>query len=250
MTIPRQPRLPRASRGWVHPDLPRSATSFYSSSSLTARHSPPATIPFVFIQFRTLLHSRNSQLLSFQSFPHSLPRSPGGGGSTGSNRNLLKKSLPVSLRDHLPRCPASGHPTRSGFLTPVESTGLPTPEMRVLSEAHGGTHFRFSNFDFRVSRARACGDSRSSSLECALMQFLALTPLECAVTKTRPRKSFKMRSSEKKWGEGSPHRSRNTVHGPRPYGAPFSLLLSTVNCRLLTLSRPLFHESPVTGHCS
>src|SRR5215467_2293235 len=41
-----------------------------------------------------------------------------------------------------------------------------------------------------------------SPLECAVPRFRLLTPLECAVTKTRSPKSFRMRSSEKKWGEG------------------------------------------------
>src|SRR5215472_12646399 len=39
-----------------------------------------------------------------------------------------------------------------------------------------------------------------SPLECAVPRFRLLTPLECAVTKTRSPKSFRMRSSEKKWG--------------------------------------------------
>src|SRR5215471_2401494 len=30
-----------------------------------------------------------------------------------------------------------------------------------------------------------------------------ISPLECAVTKTRVRKSFRMRSYEKRWGEGA-----------------------------------------------
>src|SRR5215469_17650331 len=50
-------------------------------SSLPTHHSPLATdlCPFVFNILRTLLHSRNSQLLSLQSLPHSLPKTPGGG---------------------------------------------------------------------------------------------------------------------------------------------------------------------------
>ena len=43
---------------------------------------------------------------------------------------------------------------------------------------------------------------RLSSLECTLPRSRALSALECAVTKTRRRKSFRMRSSEKRWGEG------------------------------------------------
>jgi len=41
-----------------------------------------------------------------------------------------------------------------------------------------------------------------TSLECAVTENRPLTPLECAVAKTRPRKSFRMRSYEKRWGEG------------------------------------------------
>src|SRR5215472_9220282 len=42
------------------------------------------SIPFIFIQFRTLLRPPNSQPPSFQSFPHSLHKTPGGGGIPGS----------------------------------------------------------------------------------------------------------------------------------------------------------------------
>src|SRR5215472_18430481 len=41
-----------------------------------------------------------------------------------------------------------------------------------------------------------------SLLKCAVTQNATLSALECAVPKTRPCKSFRMRSSEKKWGEG------------------------------------------------
>jgi len=57
----------------------------------------------------------------------------------------------------------------------------------------GIPHFPFSLFHFRP---------RLSSLKCAVPRFRALSLLECAVTKTRRCKSFRMRSSEKKWGEG------------------------------------------------
>src|SRR5215467_15236091 len=39
-----------------------------------------------------------------------------------------------------------------------------------------------------------------SPLECAVPRFRPVTPLECAVTKIRSGKSFRMRSSEKRWG--------------------------------------------------
>src|SRR5215467_11818273 len=41
-----------------------------------------------------------------------------------------------------------------------------------------------------------------SALQCAVPHNRALTPLECAVPKTRSSKSFRMRSYEKRWGEG------------------------------------------------
>src|SRR5215831_13069556 len=42
-----------------------------------------------------------------------------------------------------------------------------------------------------------------SLLECAVTQNTTLSALECALTKTRQRKSFRMRSYEKRWGGGS-----------------------------------------------
>ena len=57
----------------------------------------------------------------------------------------------------------------------------------------GIPHFPFSLFHFRP---------RLSSLECAVPRFRALTPLECAVTKTRYHKSFRMRTYKKKGGGG------------------------------------------------
>src|SRR5215472_7174791 len=48
----------------------------------------------------------------------------------------------------------------------------------------------------------SCIRSEVSPLECAVPRFRLLTPLECAVTKTRVCKSFRMRSSEKRWGGG------------------------------------------------
>src|SRR5215472_5358523 len=39
-----------------------------------------------------------------------------------------------------------------------------------------------------------------SLLKCAVTQNATLSPLECAVTKIRSGKSFRMRSSEKRWG--------------------------------------------------
>src|SRR5215472_5503823 len=42
-----------------------------------------------------------------------------------------------------------------------------------------------------------------SPVESAVPRFPVLTPLECAVTKTRLRNPFRMRSYEKRWGGGS-----------------------------------------------
>ena len=55
-----------------------------------------------------------------------------------------------------------------------------------------------------------------SPLQCAVTQFCALSPLECAVTKKRSRKSFRMRSYEKRWGGG---------RGARPLKGKFELPL-------------------------
>ena len=65
-----------------------------------------------------------------------------------------------------------------------------------------------------------------TSLECAVPRFAVLTPLECAVAKTRPRKSFRMRSYEKRWGGG--------VH-TRFYPVTFSPVPG--------------HEPPLTSYC-
>jgi hypothetical protein len=96
-------RLPRASTGWHYADLPRSANSFYPSSLLTTRHSPLATIPFVFIQFRTLL--RNGALPTpFPSITSALfPIQRGVGGSRLPNSRFLRPHLTTfSLRYILP----------------------------------------------------------------------------------------------------------------------------------------------------
>src|SRR5215471_19687577 len=49
--------------------------------------------------------------------------------------------------------------------------------MQIARGVGGPSHFPFSLFNFRFP---------PSSLECAVPRFRALTPLECAVTKTRP----------------------------------------------------------------
>src|SRR5215472_5625131 len=74
MTVPWYARLsPMPLRHVVLQDPPRRV---YSSKS------------FLFAKFRTLLHSRISQQLSFQSFPHSLHKAPRGGGYHGATSSL------------------------------------------------------------------------------------------------------------------------------------------------------------------
>src|SRR5215831_1838744 len=56
---------------------------------------PPTSNLCLFIKFRTLFPSRNSQLLSFQPFPHSLPKTPGGISASHKNRfNACWRLLP------------------------------------------------------------------------------------------------------------------------------------------------------------
>lgn len=53
-----------------------------------------------------------------------------------------------------------------------------------------------------------------SSLECAVPRTASVTTLECAVPKMASRKSFRMRSSEKRWGGTatfSLHQRRSSV---------------------------------------
>src|SRR5215471_3808483 len=60
---------------------PRESAAVFSCPfplPIVTHHSPLRPNFFPFTLLRTLLHSRNSQLFSFQSFPHSLHRTPGG----------------------------------------------------------------------------------------------------------------------------------------------------------------------------
>src|SRR5713226_4509840 len=77
----------------------------YSSDSET-RHpliSRHCTKPLLFIPLRTLLHSSKTQLLSFQSFPHSLPKTTRVGGTHQSLPHYLLASL--SRFPQSPACP-------------------------------------------------------------------------------------------------------------------------------------------------
>src|SRR5262245_40693155 len=91
------------------------------------------------MQLRTLLHSRNSQLLSFQSLPHSLRKTPGGGGAT---------ALPPIFRIFF-QVPYA--------LTPVLLTLTKSAGVYGLSSQSGNPlaassifAFRFSVFEFRL----------------------------------------------------------------------------------------------------
>ena|SRR5215831_10432352 len=79
-------------------------------------------------------------------------------------------------------------------------------------------HFHVSSFQSAGARGASCFSHESpvtnhhslSPLQCAVPRFRLLTPLECAVTKTRSRKSFRMRSSKKSGGRGPPNSSLAT----------------------------------------
>src|SRR5579859_993696 len=59
---------------------------------------------------------------------------------------------------------------------------------------HGSVYLPFSLFHLPY---------QLSALECAVPQFPIVSLLECAVTKMGPRNSFRMRSYEKRWGDGT-----------------------------------------------
>ena len=79
----------------------------------------------------------------------------------------------------LPRCFSRNH--------------LPCMLLHRCRGGMAGSHFPFSLFHF---------PSPLSPLQCAVTRFRAVTPLECALMKTAPRKSFRMRSSKKSQGGG------------------------------------------------
>ena len=78
--------------------------------------------PFRFIKFHTLLRSRNSQILSFQSFPHSLPKTPGGGASgTGQTSPLRSFAFRISSFAFRVSCFGAQHQSPfTAFLSPTE----------------------------------------------------------------------------------------------------------------------------------
>jgi hypothetical protein len=105
---------------------------------------------------------------------------------------LARREVPKTLR---------GTPlaARSNSSNSLRITSLAAPRSLTPVESHpypknrGGPPLPFSLFDL---------PSPLTSLECAVPRFGLLSPLECAVAKMRLRNSFRMRSSEKKWGEG------------------------------------------------
>src|SRR5215472_15606459 len=89
-----------------------------------------------------------------------------------------------------------------------------------------------------------------SPLRCALPQFRPLTLLECAVPKMRPCKSFRMRSYEKRWGEGAtPRTSAKSAASILPYILPsyvcskFFVSHSYENCRGWVVFFPIWHRA-------
>src|SRR5216684_259792 len=78
----------------------RNAPRYSHPSRFISRH---CTKPLLFIPLRSLLHSSKTQLLSFQSFPHSLPKATRVGGTHQSLPHYLLASL--SRFPQSPACP-------------------------------------------------------------------------------------------------------------------------------------------------
>src|SRR5215472_8326818 len=78
----------------------------------------------------------------------------------------------------------------------------PLPVHLLLCPASGIAPCGDSAVLHRLSAVSRELSPRISLLECAVPRFLPPTPLECALTKMGSCKSFRMRSFEKRWGEG------------------------------------------------
>lgn len=72
------------------------------------------------------------------------------------------------------------------------------------TEGWGGSATGHFKYHLNSGSPNCRPSTRLTSLECAVPRLRLLTLLECAVAKNRPRNPFRMRSSEKKRGEGGP----------------------------------------------
>ena len=125
------------------------ATSFFSTfKPLTFQPvNVLRSISFTSNQFRTLLHPRNSQLLSFQSVAHSLPKTPGVGGTS---------DFPFYFSSFQPAVT----PSRLSLFSTTSNSG----NLQLLYLLHVATvgrgmwgvscHFPFSLFHFLVPISR------------------------------------------------------------------------------------------------
>ncbi len=88
---------PSSHRGSNHPTR---TTLFLNSPH--QYHSKPLTLPFVFILLRTLLPRAFRQLISFQSLPHSLPKTPGWGYASSNLPSPRRSRHPANRFAHAP----------------------------------------------------------------------------------------------------------------------------------------------------
>jgi hypothetical protein len=88
------------NRGYLLRPSNRRATFVVERRSRPCRDVPPCfrAIPFLFKPLRTLLRSRETQLFSFQSFPHSLRKTTRGGGCLWLTNPLLGSTFQRSNR--------------------------------------------------------------------------------------------------------------------------------------------------------
>jgi len=95
---------------------------------------------------------------------------------------------------------------------------------------------------------RSSSGSALSPLECAVPRFHGLSALECAVAKRRPRNSFRMRSSEKRWGGGG---SRSLERHSPEWRHLFAVSLFSITYELPSLQVLCFDKDPtVPGVCT
>src|SRR5690348_13508265 len=139
---------------------------------------------------------------------HSKPRSRSSAApeSTGSHLAVLSPSIALSLSNTF---------LFMGFRTlcPQRSTATPL-QSTVCALFPVQRRGRGSNSSPNLQTLQRVTFKRSlSPLECAVPGFRRVTPLKCAVAKTRSRNSFRMRSSEKRWGEGNRPSQRSPMKG-------------------------------------